>query len=117
GGAAQFGLACAAVTGSAAALVLMAVPAGLGGGCCYPLTRTLAQDFFGSRDSADIPGLVYSAKALGGLAGVGGAAGLVALAPHAGPVLCLVCAGLAGLAAAAVAARLRRPVPIRTLPL
>ncbi|WP_052809687.1 MFS transporter [Streptomonospora alba] len=117
GGAAQFGLACAALTGSAAALVLLAIPAGIGGGCCYPLTRTLAHDFFGSRDSADIPGLVYSAKALGGLAGVGGAAALIALAPHAGPVLCLICAGLAGLGAAAVAARLRRPVPIRTLPL
>ncbi|GAA1784976.1 MULTISPECIES: MFS transporter [Streptomonospora] len=117
GGAAQFGLVAAALAGSPAVLVLMAVPAGVGGGCCYPLTRTLAHDFFGSRDSADIPGLVYSAKALGGLLGVGGAAALVALAPHSGPALCLAAAGLAGLAAAAVAARLRRPVPIRTLPL
>ncbi|GAB3465016.1 OFA family MFS transporter [Streptomonospora sediminis] len=117
GGAAQFGLAAAALAGSAAGLVLMGLPAGIGGGCCYPLTRTLAQDFFGSRDSADIPGLVYSAKALGGLLGVGGAAALIALAPQPGPLACLVAAGAAGLAAAAVAARLRRPVPIRTLPL
>ncbi|QBI54217.1 MFS transporter [Streptomonospora litoralis] len=116
GGAAQFGLAAAALTGSWALLLLMAVPAGVGGGCCYPLTRTLAHDFFGSRDSAEIPGLVYSAKALGGLLGVGGAAALISLVPQTGPALCLGAAGLAGLGAAAVAARLRRPVPIRTLP-
>ncbi|GAA4920771.1 MFS transporter [Streptomonospora salina] len=117
GAAARFGLVCAALTGSGGALVLMAVPAGVGGGCCYPLTRTLAQDFFGHRADADIPGLVYSAKAVGGIAGVGGAAALIALAPHAGPALCLAGAGAAGAGAAAVAARLRRPVPIRTLPL
>ncbi|MUL44126.1 OFA family MFS transporter [Streptomonospora sp. PA3] len=117
GGTAQFGLAAAALAGSPAVLLLMAVPAGIGGGCCYPLTRALARDFFGNRDSADIPGLVYSTKALGGLLGVGGAAALIALVPHSGPVLGLGAAGLAGLGAAAVAARLRRPVPIRTLPL
>ncbi|MDA0566920.1 MFS transporter [Streptomonospora sp. S1-112] len=117
GAAAQFALPAAAALGSVAGLVLLAVPAGIGGGCCYPLTRTLALDYFGSRDSAEIQGLVYSAKAAGGLLGVGGAAALLVWLPGAGAAAALLGAGAAGLAAAVTAARLRRPVPIRTIPL
>ncbi|MDA8368390.1 MAG: MFS transporter [Nocardiopsaceae bacterium] len=117
GAVAQFGLLAAGSAGSAAALVCFAVPAGVGGGSCYPLTRTLAMDFFGARDSTDIRGLVYSAKGVGGLLGVGGAAALLAAFPAWGYAPAFCAAGVAALAAAVVAARLRRPLPVRTIPL
>ncbi|WP_067974519.1 MFS transporter [Nocardiopsis trehalosi] len=117
GAAAQFGLLAAGTAGWTAAVLLLAVPAGVGGGSCYPLTRALAMDYFGARHSPDIHGLVYSAKGVGGLLGVGGAAVLAVLAPASAPVIGLCAAGAAALGAAAVAARMRRPLPVRTIPL
>ncbi|MBB5436059.1 MFS transporter [Nocardiopsis composta] len=114
GAVAHAGLAGAVASGSVPALVCFAAAAGIGGGSCYPLTRELAVDFFGVRDSARIQGLVYSAKGLGGLLGVGGAAVLLVLVPAG---WALAAAGAAAGAAAIAAIRLRRPVPARTLPL
>ncbi|MFW5417620.1 MFS transporter [Nocardiopsis sp. CNT-189] len=117
GAVAHAGLAAAVAAGAAPALVCFAAAAGIGGGSCYPLTRELAVDFFGVRDSARIQGLVYSAKGVGGLVGVGGAAALLALAPAAWTVAAPAAAGAAAGAAALAAARLRRPLSARTLPL
>ncbi|MFC4566047.1 MFS transporter [Nocardiopsis mangrovi] len=118
GALAQFGLLAAGSTGGGlAALVVLAVPAGLGGGACYPLTRALATDYFGARHSTDIQGLVYSAKGLGGLLGVGGAALLLLLAPESGAAAGFAAAGVCALVAAGIAGRLRRPLPVRTIPL
>ncbi|MFC4000008.1 MFS transporter [Nocardiopsis sediminis] len=119
GGLAQFGLLAAATGegGGLPVLLVLAVPAGLGGGACYPLTRALAMDCFGARHSTDIQGLVYSAKGLGGLLGVGGAALLLLLAPDSGAAAGFAVAGVCALVAAGIAGRLRRPLPVRTIPL
>ncbi|WP_017625389.1 MFS transporter [Nocardiopsis chromatogenes] len=118
GAVAHLGMIGAVAAGSSGALVLFAVPAGLGAGACYPLTRALAEDFFGVRGSARIHGLVYSAKGAGGLLGVGAAAALVAWGPGAGDaaVIGLAAAGATAALAAGTAARLRRPVLTRTIP-
>ncbi|WP_017559402.1 MFS transporter [Nocardiopsis baichengensis] len=118
GALAHLGMAGALAAASPVALALFAAPAGLGGGACYPLTRALAEDYFGVRGSARIHGLVYSAKGAGGLLGVGGAAALIAWGPPAGDaaLIGVAAAGAVAAAAAATAARLRRPVPTRTLP-
>ncbi|MEV2265047.1 MFS transporter [Nonomuraea africana] len=48
-----------------------AVVAGLGGGAFYPLVAALVREYFGEERVSEIHGVVYSAKALAGIAGVG----------------------------------------------
>ncbi|MCK9870979.1 MFS transporter, partial [Nocardiopsis dassonvillei] len=68
------------------------------------------------RWTADIHGLVYSSKAVGGLLGVGGAALFLALAPASAWPAGLAASGALCGAAAVLAALLRRPLPVRTTP-
>jgi MFS family permease len=69
--AAQVLFALAAINGSTAAMVVAAALAGLGGGAFYPLFASLAREYFGEQSALEVHGLVYSAKAGGGLLGVG----------------------------------------------
>ncbi|WP_017573584.1 MFS transporter [Nocardiopsis halotolerans] len=114
GALAQVGLAVAVPTGQTAALVPLALVAGACTGSCYPLTRAITEGHFGPRWTADIHGLVYSSKAVGGLLGVGGAALFLALAPASVWPLGLAASGASCAAATALAALLRRPLPVRT---
>ncbi|MFE1170089.1 MFS transporter [Nocardiopsis sp. NPDC058789] len=66
--------------------------------------------------SADLAGLVHGSKAVGGLLGVGGATVLLSLVPDTAHTPVLAASGLLTAVAALLAARLRRPLPIRTLP-
>ena len=72
--AAQLLFAVSATTGATAALVTAAALAGLGGGSFYPLFASLAREYFGEQSALEVHGLVYSAKAVGGVLGVGLAA-------------------------------------------
>jgi MFS family permease len=96
----------AASAGLRPLLFAAVVLAGIGGGAFYPLFASLTRDYFGERNTLEINGVVYSAKAFAGIAGVG----LAALAvPTLGyPAVFLVATVLA-LGSAALAARLRRP--------
>ncbi|PDP85555.1 MFS transporter [Glycomyces fuscus] len=116
GALAQAGLAAAVPTGQTAALVPLALVAGACTGSCYPLTRAITEGHFGPRWTADIHGLVYSSKAVGGLLGVGGAALFLALAPAPAWPAGLAASGALCAAAALLAALLRRPLPVRTTP-
>ncbi len=60
-------------------LALAALLVGAGAGCCYALLPALVEAHFG--DQAGLPnfGLVYSAKAIGGVVGIGVAATIVGL--------------------------------------
>ena len=71
---AQLLFAVSAATGATAALVTAAALAGLGGGSFYPLFASLAREYFGEQSALEVHGLVYSAKAVGGVIGVGLAA-------------------------------------------
>ncbi len=66
--------------------------------------------------SADLAGLVHGSKAVGGLLGVGGAIALLGLVPATAQPVALAASGLLTAVAAVLTARLRRPLPIRTLP-
>ncbi|GAA4615754.1 hypothetical protein GCM10023108_25650 [Saccharopolyspora hordei] len=55
--------------GSPALLFLGAAVAGVGGGAFYPLFAALARAYFGEQ-SVEVHGLVYSAKAVSGVAAV-----------------------------------------------
>lgn len=130
----QVGLAAAAPAGPLPLLVLSALAVGTGTGSCYPLTRAITEGHFGSRQQsgsrqhsgagrrggpgrpADLAGLVHGSKAVGGLLGVGGAVVLLSLAPAGSHAAFLAVSALFPASAAALAARLRRPLPIRTLP-
>jgi MFS family permease len=70
----QLLFAVSASTGSTAALVVAAALAGLGGGSFYPLFASIAREYFGESSAFEVHGLVYSAKAVGGVIGVGLAA-------------------------------------------
>ncbi|WP_201294692.1 MFS transporter [Nocardiopsis sp. FR4] len=89
-----------------------ALAVGAGTGSCYPLTRAIAEGHCGE-GSPVVQHLVHASKAVGGLVGVGGAVVLLALGAQDAAL-----AGFALLpaAACALAARLRRPLPVRTLP-
>ncbi|WP_433277772.1 MFS transporter [Pseudonocardia xinjiangensis] len=71
---AQLLFALSASTGSTVAMVLAAALAGLGGGGFYPLFASIAREYFGEQSAFEVHGLVYSAKAGGGVLGVGLAA-------------------------------------------
>lgn len=109
GGVAQFGLLAAARNDNhPVALVCFAALAGAGAGAGYSLLVSLVRDWFG--DDATVPnyGIVYSGKAIGGLAGIV-LAGLVVTNP-ASPVPFVV-AGCLGLLGAALTRWMRQPRP------
>ncbi|WP_326918760.1 MFS transporter [Actinophytocola sp.] len=112
-GAGQVCFAGAATSGSTALLVVSALVAGAGGGAFYPLFASLAREYFGERSALETHGVVYSAKAFGGVLGVG----LAALATPAwgfGPVFLV--AGALALGSAALCQRLRQPGRTPVLP-
>ncbi|MEU4420528.1 OFA family MFS transporter [Actinoplanes sp. NPDC024001] len=107
GGVAQFGLLAAATNDNhPAALVCFAVLAGAGAGAGYSLLVSLVRDWFG--DDATVPnyGIVYSGKAVGGVAGIV-LAGLVVTNPDS--VVPFVVAGCLGLLGAALTRWMRQP--------
>ncbi|WP_067549393.1 MFS transporter [Nocardia crassostreae] len=110
-GTAQWGLIGGVEQGSSALLLVGAVVAALGAGCCFPLCAALVQDWFGAESSAQNIGIMYSAKAFGSVVGVG------AVAVSGGDpriVLLFVAMALTG---ALIAARLRQPgLPVLGLP-
>jgi MFS family permease len=94
-------------------MVLAAVLAGLGGGGFYPLFASIAREYFGEQSAFEVHGLVYSAKALGGLLGVGLAA--IAVSSWGFAVTFLV-AAFVSLGAAWATGALQRPGLPSTLP-
>ncbi|MBP2325306.1 MFS family permease [Kibdelosporangium banguiense] len=110
----QICLAGAASSGSVFLLLLAVTLAGAGGGAFYPLFASLAREYFGDRDIAKTHGVVYSAKAFGGVIGVG----LAALAvPDWGFPAVFLLSGIAALGSAILSVRLRRPGHVSTLPI
>lgn len=140
----QAALAASAPDGPLPLLLAAVLVVGAGTGSCYPLTRAITEGHFGRGQhrgtgqhhgtvrvsgsgrfraqeddparSADLAGLVHGSKAVGGLLGVGGAIALLTLAPDSSHTVALAASGLLTAVAALLAARLRRPLPIRTLP-
>jgi MFS family permease len=113
-GLAQLLFALSATTGSTMALVVAAALAGLGGGGFYPLFASLAREYFGEQSALEVHGLVYSAKAAGGVVGIG----LAALAVTTwGWAATFVGAAVISLASAWATGALRRPGLPSTLPL
>ncbi|MFC4065881.1 OFA family MFS transporter [Actinoplanes subglobosus] len=109
GGVAQFGLLAAARNDNhPAALVCFAVLAGAGAGAGYSLLVSLVRDWFGDDATVANYGIVYSGKAVGGLAGVV-LAGLVVTNP--GSTVPFVVAGCLGLLGAAMTRWMRQPRP------
>lgn len=113
-GVGQLFIAGAVASGSVPLLLLAAILAGAGGGAFYPLFASLAREYFGDRSMLETNAVIYSAKALGGMAGVG----LVALvAPMWGYAPVFLLAGGAAIGAAMLCRRLRRPGMLPMLPL
>jgi MFS family permease len=112
-GVGQVFLAGAASSGSIALLLLSSLFAGIGGGAFYPLFASLAREYFGERSALETHGVVYSAKAFGGLLGVGAAALVV---PEWGFATVFLIAGALALGSAAVCLRLRQPGHLPILP-
>src|ERR687896_1523880 len=113
-GLAQLLFALSATSGSTGALVVAAALAGLGGGGFYPIFASLAREYFGEQSALEVHGLVYSAKAAGGVLGIG----LAALAVTTwGWAATFVGAAVVSLVAARATAALHRPGLPRTLPL
>ncbi|WP_165436503.1 MFS transporter [Amycolatopsis suaedae] len=112
-GTGQVLLAGAAASGSAVLLLIAALVAGAGGGAFYPLFAELARECFGDRAGLEVNAVIYSAKALGGLAGVGAGAALAHLWGY--PAVFLG-AGTVALGAAALCQGLRRPGLLRVIP-
>ena len=108
----QVVLAVAVGTGSAVALVVAAVVAGLGGGGFYPLMAALVREYFGEQSAAEVHGLVYSAKAGSGVLGVG--LGTLTVAAW-GATTAFLLAGVVALGAAWLTTTLRRPGLPQTL--
>ena len=113
-GLAQLVFAMSATSGSAGAVVVAAALAGLGGGGFYPIFASLAREYFGEESALEVHGVVYSAKAAGGVLGVG----LAVLAVTAwGWAVAFAVAAVVSLAAARATGALQRPGLPRTLPL
>jgi MFS family permease len=110
----QVFLAGAAASGSIFLLLLAVTLAGAGGGAFYPLFASLAREYFGDRDIAKTHGVVYSAKAFGGVIGVGLAAFAV---PAWGFPAVFLISGIMALGSAILSVRLRRPGHVSTLPI
>lgn len=109
----QFLLFGAAAQNSGPMFVEGTVLAGIGGGAFYPLFASLVRDYFGEQSTAEVHGVVYSAKAFSGLVGVGLAA--LAVGPWGYPPLFLGAACLS-VGAALLSRTLRRPGFPSTLP-
>ncbi|MGN9781749.1 hypothetical protein ACTMTF_10000 [Nonomuraea sp. ZG12] len=92
-------------------LWLGAVAAGLGGGAFYPLVASLVREFFGVERVGEIHAVVYSAKAVAGVAAVA----LALLSLTAPATALLLAAALAALPALATL-RLRAPGLPATIP-
>lgn len=110
----QLLLFAAAAKSSAPVLAGGTVLAGIGGGAFYPLFASLARDYFGEQSTAEVHGVVYSAKAFSGVVGVGLAALMAAAWGY--PPVFLAATGLS-LVAALLSRTLRRPGFPSTLPL
>lgn len=106
GGFAQFVLLYAGLSGQAAGLVIGATLAGLGTGCCYSLLVGLVREYFGESSAVQNFGVLYTAKAAGGLFGVGLAA--IVVVSH-GYALAFAAAGALGLAGAVLTGALTQP--------
>ncbi|HYH33141.1 MAG TPA: MFS transporter [Pseudonocardia sp.] len=113
-GLAQLLFAVSATTGSTGALVAAAALAGIGGGGFYPLFASLAREYFGEQSALEVHGLVYSAKAAGGLLGIGLAALAVSMWGWAAVFTAMA---VVSLASAWATGALRRPGLPSTLPL
>lgn len=113
-GAAQFVLVAAGQTGHAVAFVSCALLAGLGGGAFYAIFAEVVLEYFGEHSLVQNQAVVYSAKAVGGLAGVGGAALAI---DRVGYAPLFVAAGCVALVAALAVRLLRQPgrpaLPVR----
>jgi MFS family permease len=112
-GVGQVCLAGAAASGSIVLLLLSSLLAGIGGGAFYPLFASLAREYFGERSALETHGVVYSAKAFGGLLGVGVAALIV---PEWGFATVFLIAGALAIGSAAICLRLRQPGHLPILP-
>jgi MFS family permease len=113
-GVAQLLFALSAVTGSTGTLVVAAALAGLGGGGFYPIFASLAREYFGEQSALEVHGLVYSAKAAGGVLGIG----LAVLAVTSwGWAVTFTGAAVVSLVAARATGALPRPGLPRTLPM
>jgi MFS family permease len=111
---AQLLFALSAITGSMVAMVVAAALAGLGGGGFYPLFASIAREYFGEQSALEVHGVVYSAKAGGGLLGVG----LAALAVTSwGFAATFLVAAFVSLGSAWATGALQRPGLPSTLPL
>jgi MFS family permease len=113
-GVAQLLFAVSATTTSTSALVVAAALAGLGGGGFYPIFASLAREYFGEQSALEVHGLVYSAKAAGGVLGLGAAALAVTTW---GWAATFAVAAVVSLVAARATVALHRPGLPRTLPL
>ncbi len=112
-GAGQLVLAAGLAARSAPLVILGAVLAGAGGGAFYPLIAGLVREFFGEERTAEIHGVVYSAKAVAGVLGIG----LAALpAISASPAAAFVLMAAVALLSAAASLGLRVPGRPATLP-
>ncbi|MFC7340505.1 MFS transporter [Saccharopolyspora griseoalba] len=102
-----------ALPNSPAWLLLSATVAGAGGGAFHPILAALARELFGHRRSAEVHGLIYSAKAASGVVGVG--LGYLVLA-HWGAEVALLLAALASVTAAGLCGLFRRSGFPKTIP-
>ncbi|GAA5083675.1 MFS transporter [Thermocatellispora tengchongensis] len=110
----QAALAGALAGGSGVTLAAFVLFAGLGGGGFYPLIAGLVREYFGEARTAEIHGVIYAAKGIGGLLGAGMAT--VSLAASASPAACWAAAAMAAVTIA-LARRLRQPGRPNTLPI
>lgn len=106
GALAQFVLVYSGEHGQVPGLLIGAALAGLGTGCCYSLLVSLVREYFGESASQQNFGVLYTAKAVGGLLGVG-LAGIVVVSQ--GYVVAFVAAGALGLVSAALTGALTQP--------
>jgi MFS family permease len=88
------------------AFVVCAMFAGLGGGAFYAIMANLVLEFFGENSLLQNQAILYSAKAVGGLAGIGVAASLIASVGYR-PLF--LSAGLLGLLTALSVRLLKQP--------
>ena len=102
----QFGLVLAGEAGNQWAFAVCAALAGLGGGSFYAILGNMVLEFFGEHSVLQNQAVLYSAKAVGGLAGVGGGALLVAAVGY-GQLF--VAAGLVSLVTAVMVSFLKQP--------